>query len=81
MTFTQVMGLPLKAFWSANKQISRLQAERDQRRLQIAMSAQDAKAAQSLHESLRLELDSPAIVVKTFDADKFEELKAKYGMN
>lgn len=79
MTFTQVMALPLAAFWSANRQIDRIAAEKDQRQLQVSLASQSGESAKELFETLRIELGSPAVVEKGFDLAKFEELRREFG--
>lgn len=78
MTYWEVRKLPLRTFWSLNRQIDRLRAERDQRQMRIAAAVQNAEAAGQLSESLRLELDSPVVIERKFDAEKFKELQEKF---
>ncbi|WP_139216570.1 hypothetical protein [Sphingomonas sp. NFR04] len=74
------MKLPLRTFWSYNRQIDRIRAERDQRtfRLLITAAAQSKEPVTALVESLRLELDSPVVVEKKFDEAKFDELRDRF---
>lgn len=78
MTYWEVRKLPLRTFWSFNRQIDRLRAEKDQRQMRIAAAVQNPEAAANLIESLRLELDSPVVVEKRFDEAKFKELADKF---
>lgn len=78
MSYWDVLKLPLRTFWSLNRQIDRLRAEDDQRSLRIANASQSAEAAKELAEMLRLELDAPVVIEKKFDAAKFDELAARF---
>ena len=78
MDYEEVRKLPLRTFWSFNRQIDRLRAERDQRHMRILAAVQTPEAAANLIESLRLELDAPVVVEKRFDAEKFRELQERF---
>lgn len=78
MSYWEVRKLPLRTFWSFNRQIDRLRAERDQRQVRIKASMSSAEGATELVESLRMELDSPVVVEKKFDAAKFAELQKRF---
>lgn len=78
MSYEEVRKLPLRTFWSYNRQIDRLRAEEDQRQLRVAVATQNGEAATALIEALRLELDAPVVVEKKFDAAKFAELQARF---
>lgn len=77
MSYAQVMQMPLVMFWSANKAIDRLHAERAQSDLQVAIAGQSGEGAKELFENLRLQVGTPALVIKGFDESKFLELKGK----
>lgn len=83
MKFADVMELPLRTFWSLNRNVDRLRAEQDIRSLQVATAAQTVEdggdAVKFLSEHLRMEIGSPIIIEKKFDRSKFEELKKKLG--
>lgn len=76
--YAQVLKLPLRTFWSLNRQVDRLNAEADQRALRVANSAQSPEAAKALTEQLRLELDSPIVMEKKFDEAKFLDLAQRF---
>lgn len=78
MTYEEVRKLPLRTFWSFNRQIDRLRAERDQRQMRILAAVQGPESAANLIESLRLELDAPVVIEKRFDAEKFRELQERF---
>lgn len=74
----QVLKMPLKTFWSANRQIDRLQAERDQRTLQLLLAAQSGDGAKDTFEALRAELETPMLIIKGFDEERYLEMQRKY---
>lgn len=76
--YWDVLKLPLSVFWGLNRQVDRLRAERDTRELRLLSAAQAPEAAQQLSQRLREELGQPVVVEKKFDADKFEELAARF---
>jgi hypothetical protein len=78
MSPMQVLKMPLKTFWSANKQIDRLQAEQDQRTLQLLLAAQSGDGAKDTFEALRAEVDTPMLVIKGFDEARFLEMQQKF---
>jgi hypothetical protein len=71
------MQMPLVMFWSANKQIDRLQAEQAQMNLQVGIAGQSGEGAKELFAALKLQVGSPAVVIKGFDEAKFLELQRK----
>lgn len=81
MAYAELMRLPVKTFWMLNKNVSRLLAETDLRRLSLTAAAQSADAAASHSERLIAELDSPYVFenVPVLDAERdevgFAELK------
>lgn len=80
-SYMQMMDLPIKAFWLMNKNIDRIAARQDMRRLSIAMCAQSSEAANQLRDSLnaesgtvvKMEAESPLTAVR--DERAFAELK------
>jgi len=77
-TYAQVLDLPLVLFWTLNRQIDRLRAERDLRQLWIVGSAQSGDASKGLAEQLQSELGRPLILQKRFDPNKFKELASRF---
>lgn len=79
MEYPAVLRLPLKTFWSLNRQVDRLRAEEQQRllRLHSAAGSEDPKAVKQLAETLSNEIGSVVLYEKRFDADKFEQLRKK----
>jgi len=54
-----VMEMPLKGFWLANRNINRLLAEMDIRLLDVTNAAQTAESATQCRELLVKEMDEP----------------------
>lgn len=79
MDYPAVLKLPLKTFWSLNKQVNRLRAEADQRLLRLFASAQSPEAYKETQQSLSNEVESPTVVQKGFDEDQFLRLQSKFG--
>lgn len=77
MTYGEVLKLPLRTFWSFNRQVDRLRAEEDQRSLRVASSAQSAEGAKALTEQLKEELASPVVIERSFDEEGWQRLKQK----
>lgn len=78
MGYFETLKLPLKVFWTLNRQVNRLRAECDQRHMRVIGGSQNEEGAQILSEALRLEIDSPVVVTKEFDEDKFLELQRQF---
>lgn len=78
MEYPAVLRLPLRTFWSLNRQIDRIRAEREQRLLRLYSAAQEPKAAEKLAESLEGQIGKPVIFEKKFDSGKFEELAKRF---
>jgi len=74
--YDDVMALPIKAFWLMNRNIDRIAARQDLRRLSIAMCAQSSEAANHLRESLNAE---GGTVVKTRQEDPLEAKRDEQG--
>jgi hypothetical protein len=79
MGYFDVLRLPLKTFWSLNRQVDRLRAEGEQRQLRVIGAAQDPKTAKQLGEALDTEIGTPVVVEKAFDSKQFEELSKRFG--
>jgi hypothetical protein len=83
MGFREVMKLPLRTFWSLNRNVDRLRAEQDLRSLQVSAAAQSAgeggEGIKFLSDHLRGEIGSPIVLEKKFDGGKFKELAEKLG--
>lgn len=56
MTYWEVMGLPIRAFWMLNRNINRLLAEEDLRAFMLHVSRQAAEPAQEYETKLRTEI-------------------------
>ena len=78
MKYQDVLKLPLRTFWSFNRQVDRLRAEADQRQLRLLAAAENPEAAKQLVQDLRMELDSPVVIERQFDEVKFLELQARF---
>lgn len=80
MDYRTVMAMPLRTFWSLNRQINRIRAEKDQRLLRLLVNANSPtpEGLKALNESLRQEIEMPVLVEKQFDAAKFDELAKKF---
>lgn len=83
MDYWKVLRLPLKMFWSLNRQVTRLKAEEDIRLLRVFAAAQASEAFKTLHEELITEMDSPVVLERTmveteFDEGRFAELQQEF---
>lgn len=76
--YWDVLSLPIKTFWSLNRQVNRLRAEADIRSLRITSAAASGEAATKLHDELQREIETPVLVEKKFDEAKFLELQQKF---
>jgi hypothetical protein len=56
MTYWEVMRLPIRAFWTLNRNINRLLAEEDLRALMLHTARQSPEGAQGHETKLRAEL-------------------------
>jgi len=77
LSYRNTLKLPLKTFWSLNRQVNRLRAEKDQRQLRLA-GAQSKEAAQAIVEMLNREIGTPVILQKSFDEGAFVEWQEKF---
>jgi hypothetical protein len=68
LSYEQVMALPVRAFWTLNRNVNRLLAEEDLRALMLHVSRQSAEGCSAYETKLRNEI-FPA-------ADAFDPLKA-----
>jgi hypothetical protein len=56
MTYWEVMALPIRAFWTLNRNINRLLAEEDLRAMMMHMARQSPEGARDHEIKLRAEL-------------------------
>jgi hypothetical protein len=56
MTYWEVMALPIRAFWTLNRNINRLLAEEDLRALMLHAARQSPEGAREHENKLRAEL-------------------------
>ncbi|HDR9086356.1 hypothetical protein [Burkholderia vietnamiensis] len=56
MTYREVMALPIRAFWTLNRNINRLLAEEDLRAFVLHVSRQSVEAAGEYETKLRSEM-------------------------
>ena len=56
MSYREVLGLPIRAFWLFNRNIDRLRAETDLRELCVAANSQSTDGVNATRERLVLEL-------------------------
>lgn len=68
LTYTDVMALPVRAFWTLNRNVNRLLAEEDLRALMLHTQRQSVEGAVSYDKKLRAEV---------FPADQLDPLKAE----
>lgn len=78
MGYFEVLKLPLKTFWSLNRQVNRLRAEAEQRLLAVYGAAQSPDGYKSRMEALGAEIENPAIVERGFDEAAFQRLRQKF---
>jgi len=73
--------MPVKMFWSFQKQIDRLKADDELRLFQsLSMSnSQDADGARAYISSLKERIGNPAHAEAIFDEEKFKQLAAQFG--
>jgi hypothetical protein len=80
LTYDQVMALPIRAFWTLNRNINRLLAEEDLRALTLHVSRQSAEGCAAYEEKLRSEIFPSAEVFDPLKAERdeagFSELRA-----
>jgi hypothetical protein len=77
MDYKKVRELPLRTFWSLNRQVDRLRAEKEQRLLRIHSAAEHPETVKALADSLNGQIATPVIFEKKFDADRFETLRQR----
>jgi hypothetical protein len=68
MSYWEVMALPIRAFWTMNRNINRLLAETDLRALMLHVSRQTSESCMAYEAKLRAEV---------FPADQVDPLKAE----
>jgi len=73
--------MPVKMFWSFQKQIDRLKADDELRLFQsLSMSnSQDADGVRAYISSLKERIGNPAHAEAIFDEEKFQQLAAQFG--
>jgi hypothetical protein len=80
MTYWEVMQLPIRAFWTLNRNINRLLAETDLRALMLHVNRQSGEACQAYEAKLRAEVFPAQEVIDPLKAERdeagFAELKA-----
>ena len=59
MSFRDVMEMPLRSFWSFNRNISRIQAENDMRAITVAGAVQSGETYTSTNDRLAKEHGTP----------------------
>jgi hypothetical protein len=74
----QVREMPLRTFWSYNRQVDRLRAEEDIRQLNLLASHQDPEGCKQLGERLMREIANPVHVEQKFDSSQFDNLKKQF---
>lgn len=80
MEYPAVLRLPLRTFWSLNRQVDRLRAEQEQRQLRLisAGTSEDPKSARSVAEALEGQIGKPVVYERKFDSKRFEELRKRF---
>jgi hypothetical protein len=89
MGFDAIRALPLKTFWAMNRNIDRIEARDDQRRLTLSMVSQGTpENVATLRQALVLEAgtivrmdDEVNPMLARRDEDGFAELKRMAGQN
>lgn len=59
MTYKDVLDMPIRTFWSFNKNMNRIQADNDLRAMDIALSSNSGEYAKELRDRLVETLASP----------------------
>lgn len=82
MSYEDVLKLPLKTFWLLNRQLNRLRAEEDLRRLKISVASGSEEGFNTAHGELVKELGSPVIMEDkpndtVLDQKRFLELQER----
>lgn len=78
MKYFDVLALPLRTFWSFNRQVDRLRAEAEQRQLRVLVSSESPEGVKALAEHLEREIGMPVVVEKALDTKTFAELQKKF---
>jgi hypothetical protein len=73
--YFDILKMPLRTFWSFNRQVDRLRAEDEQRRLRLIIVGENPEAAIKLAETLRGEVGMPVIFERKFDDAMFDKLQ------
>lgn len=85
MSYQDVMGMPIRAFWTMSGNIRRLRASSDVRDLMVAVAAQAPDGVKDLQERLTLEIGTvyvgppPGMEVER-DEEGFNELRSMASM-
>lgn len=79
MGYFETLALPLKTFWSLNRQVSRLRAEEDIRSMGNTSAVNSAEGFEARMRNLQSEIGTPSLVVKRLDEDAFMRLKKQFG--
>lgn len=78
MEYPAVRALPLRTFWSLNRQVDRLRAESEQRQLRLLSAAENPESAKKLSDALSTQINNPVVYEKKFDGSRFEELQKRF---
>lgn len=81
MDWDKVLSMPLKMFWSFQKQIDRLKADDDLKLFQCLnlSQSQDANGVKAYVSSLKERVGNPAHAEAAFDEDKYLRMAAQFG--
>lgn len=63
MSYREVLDMPLRAFWSLNRNISRIRAEEDMRTIQVMGALQSGEIYQTTMAQLQEEHDRPMVII------------------
>ena len=67
MTYKDVLDMPIRSFWSFNKNMNRIQADNDLRAMDIALASNSGEFAKELRERLVETLGSPVKAEQPID--------------
>lgn len=76
MSYREVMSLPMRTFWLFNKNINRLFAEQDMRRISVLSSVNASEGLSEKIDELTQELGHVTTFEEVFDADAMSSLMA-----
>jgi len=84
LSYWEIMALPIRAFWTLNRNINRLMAEEDLRGLMLHTSCQHGESAVAYDKKLRAEIfpeEALNRLEEKRDEGGFAWLKATAGQN